>query len=260
MRADIFLSQNGYIESRTRASRLILEGKVYADGRALCKASEDIPDGEHKVEITHNDIYVGRGGLKLDAAIKRFEINVTGKRCIDIGASTGGFTDCLLQNGARQVYSIDSGRGQLHPKLLWDDRIVNIEGYNARWLSRDELGIFDIAVMDVSFISQTLIHKALSTVLDEGAVFVSLIKPQFESGRSALGKNGIVKSAKDREHAINRVLESAFANGFDLIGLMNSPIEGGDGNHEYLACFVKREESLIKNCIDAKYISAIARN
>ena len=260
MRADVFLSQNGYAESRTRAARLISEGKVLLDGRILCRASEDIPDGEHSVEITENDVYVGRGGLKLDAAIKRFEINVTGKRCIDIGASTGGFTDCLLQNGARRVYSIDSGRGQLHPKLLSDERVVNIEGYNARVLSRDELGIFDIAVMDVSFISQTLIHKALSTVLDDGAVFVSLIKPQFEAGRSALGKNGIVKSAVDREKAICKVLQSAFANGFELIGLMNSPIEGGDGNHEYLACFVKKEGSIINSCIDSKHIAAISRN
>lgn len=260
MRADVFLSQNGYAESRTRAARLISEGKVLIDGRVLQKASDDIPDGEYTVEITENDAYVGRGGLKLEAALGQFEINVAGKRCIDVGASTGGFTDCLLQNGAKEVYSIDSGRGQLHPRLLSDERVVNIEGYNARELSRDELGEFDIAVMDVSFISQTLIHKALSSVLDDGAIFISLIKPQFESGRSALGKNGIVKSAKDRENAINKVLESALANSLEPIGLINSPIDGGDGNREYLACFVKRDGSVIKNRIDQKSITEISRN
>ncbi len=260
MRADIFLSENGYAESRTRAARLISEGKVIIDGRTVQKASEDISDREHTVVITENDAYVGRGGLKLEAALGHFKIDVTGKRCIDIGASTGGFTDCLLQKGAEVVFAIDSGKGQLHPRLLVDERVVNIEGYNARELSREGLGVFDIAVMDVSFISQTLIHKALSEILDEGAIFISLIKPQFESGRSALGKNGIVKNAKDRENAINRVFDSALANGFEPTGIINSPIEGGDGNREYLACFVKRETGVAINSIDPKHIASISHN
>ena len=260
MRADTFLAQEGYAESRTRAARLISEGKIIIDGKTVQKASEEIAEGEHTVEITKEDLYVGRGGLKLEAALESFKVDVIGKKCIDVGASTGGFTDCLLQKGAGFVFAIDSGRGQLHPRLLNDERVINIEGYNARELSRDELGLFDVAVMDVSFISQTLIHKALSDVLYDGAIFISLIKPQFESGRSALGKNGIVKNAKDREKAIIRVLESAIINGLEPKGLIKSPIEGGDGNREYLACFVKKEGGICTNTIDQKYISAVSRN
>lgn len=260
MRADTFLAQNGYAESRTRAARLISEGKIVIDGKIVQKASEDIPDGKHTVVIKELDPYVGRGGLKLEAALEHFKIDVAEKKCIDIGASTGGFTDCLLQKGAGFVFAVDSGRGQLHPSLCSDERVINIEGYNARELSRDEFGVFDVAVMDVSFISQTLIHEGLSDVLDEGAVFIGLIKPQFESGRSALGKKGIVKNEKDRESAIKRVLESAVINSLEPVGLIRSPIKGGDGNVEYLACFIKKDGGIAENKIDAKYITAISRN
>ena len=123
MRADAFLSHNGFVESRTRAARLISEGKILIDGKVIQKASEEISDGEHTVDITETDRYVGRGGLKLEAALEQFSIDVSGKRCIDIGASTGGFTDCLLQKGAMSVCAIDSGKGQLHPKLLADQRV-----------------------------------------------------------------------------------------------------------------------------------------
>ena len=157
-----------------------------------------------------------------------------------MGASTGGFTDCLLQNGAAHVCAVDSGRGQLHARLLADERVRSVEEYNARELKCEDFGCFDVAVMDVSFISQTLIHPALSSVLSGGATFISLIKPQFEAGRSALGKNGIVKNAKDREIAVTRVINSADACGFELVGAIRSPIKGGDGNVEYLACFVKK--------------------
>ena len=132
MRADVYLVQNRYTDSRTCAARLISEGKVLIDGRTVAKASEDISDSEHDVRITEQDRYVGRGGLKLEAALEQFGIDVRGKRCIDVGASTGGFTDCLLQNGAASVYAVDSGRDQLHPKLRADGRVTNIEGFNAR--------------------------------------------------------------------------------------------------------------------------------
>ena len=259
MRADVYLVQNRYTDSRTCAARLISEGKVLIDGRTVAKASEDISDSEHDVRITEQDRYVGRGGLKLEAALEQFGIDVRGKRCIDVGASTGGFTDCLLQNGAASVYAVDSGRDQLHPKLRADGRVTNIEGFNAREMSKEDFGVFDIAVMDVSFISQTLIHPALSLVLTDGAIYVSLIKPQFESGRGALGKNGIVKDPKDRENAILRVLESAYLNGFEAKALIRSPIEGGDGNREFLACFVKKGESARKCNIDENYIKKISR-
>ncbi len=259
MRADSYLTLNGFVESRTRAARLISEGKILIDGKKINKPSEEIVDCEHDVVITEADAYVGRGGLKLESALEGFGVDVSGKRCLDIGASTGGFTDCLLQNGAAEVYAVDSGRGQLHEKLLCDTRVVNIEGYNARNLSSDELGCFDVAVMDVSFISQTLIHPALATVLNDGAEFISLIKPQFEAGRSALGKNGIVKNKKDRESAILKVVESAQICGFEFMGLKNSPIAGGDGNREYLALFIRRKNiSPINTAIDRKHIASVA--
>ena len=237
MRLDIYLVENGFCESRSRASRLIGEGKILIDGKVASKAGQEVSCGEHTVEITEVDRFVGRGGLKLEGAIENFGIDVSGKKCIDIGASTGGFTDCLLQRGASNVCAVDSGRGQLHPRLLEDIRVTSVEGFNARELSYDDFGTFDLAVMDVSFISQTLIHKALRSVLNEGAIFISLIKPQFEAGKSALGKGGIVKKPSDREQAIRRVLESASLCNFELLDIMRSPIEGGDGHIEYLAVF-----------------------
>ena len=239
MRADLYLCENGFVESRTKASRLISESKVMIDGRLIKKASENVTYGEHSVEILEADKYVGRGGLKLEGALESFKLDVSGKRCIDVGASTGGFTDCLLQNGAASVCAVDSGRGQLHDKLLSDLRVTSVEGFNARELTSDEFGCFDIAVIDVSFISQTLLHAPISSVLTDGAYFISLIKPQFEAGKSALGKNGIVKNPRDRESAILRVVESAAICGLGLEGLIRSPIEGGDGNREYLALFTK---------------------
>ncbi|MBE6583387.1 MAG: TlyA family RNA methyltransferase [Ruminococcaceae bacterium] len=237
MRADVFLCESGHVESRTRAARLIDEGKVIIDGKKISKASEHVDDGEHTVEITEVDRFVSRGGLKLCAALDTFEIDVVGKRCIDVGASTGGFTDCLLQYGAECVFAVDSGVDQLHYSLLENERVVSIEGFNARNLSRDFFGTFDIAVMDVSFISQTILHSCVADVLDEGAIFVSLIKPQFEAGRAALSKGGIVRDPKYREKAVSKVLDSARACGFDVVDVIRSPIEGGDGNREYLACF-----------------------
>ena len=237
MRADVYLCERGYAESRTRAARLIDEGKVIIDGCAIAKASEQISDGEHTVVITERDRFVSRGGLKLLKALTAFDVSVKGKRCIDVGASTGGFTDCLLQHGATCVYAVDSGSNQLHESLLRDERVVSVEGFNARNLSLQDFGVFSLAVMDVSFISQTVLHPNVAQVLDDGGVFISLIKPQFEAGRAALGKKGIVKDAKDRERAVTRVLESAQACGFEVVGVIASPIEGGDGNREYLACF-----------------------
>ena len=239
MRIDVYLVERGFCESRNKAARLIDEGKVMLDGRFVTKASLDVSDGEHAVEIIEQDRYVGRGGLKLEGALEHFGLDVVGKRCIDVGASTGGFTDCLLQRGAAHVCAVDSGRGQLHGKLLEDIRVTSVEGYNARSLNSEEFGFFDIAVMDVSFISQTLLHAPVFSVLRDGACFVSLIKPQFESGRSALGKGGIVKKASDREAAVRRVVESAILCGFSLRGVIRSSIEGGDGNREYLALFEK---------------------
>ncbi len=237
MRLDIYLVEKGFCESRSRAARLISEGKIFLDGKKAAKAGQEVSEGEHIVEITEVDRFVGRGGMKLEGALDSFCIDVSGKRCIDVGASTGGFTDCLLQRGAAHVCAVDSGRGQLHQRILEDIRVTNIEGFNARELTPDTFGYFDIAVMDVSFISQTLIHPALRSVMEDGAIFISLIKPQFEAGKSALCKGGIVKKPADRELAIKRVLESAAVCRFESLGVIRSPIEGGDGNIEYLAAF-----------------------
>lgn len=250
MRIDVYLVEKGFCESRNKAARLIGDGKVIFDGKTVSKPSFEVSEGEHTVEITETERFVGRGGLKLDGALEYFGIDVADKRCIDVGASTGGFTDCLLDRGAAHVCAVDSGRGQLHKKLLEDVRVTNVEGFNARELSCDEFGLFDVAVMDVSFISQTLLHAPVSSVLRDGGVFVSLIKPQFEAGRSALGKNGIVKKPSDREAAIRRVLDSACLCGFDALDVIRSPIDGGDGNREYLAAFIKKHCERINEKID----------
>lgn len=248
MRVDVYLVLQGYAESRNKAARLILDGAVLIDGNPVKKTSENIDEKIfHEVFITQKEKYVGRGGLKLEEAIKTFGINVSNGRYIDVGASTGGFTECLLQNGALHVTALDSGHGQLHPKLANDRRVRSVEGYNARNLNPADVGMFDGAVMDVSFISQTAIIPALKGVIKEDGFLVSLIKPQFEAGKSAMGKNGIVKSRDDRIRAVTRVLSCACDNHLDCIGVINSPIHGGDGNIEYLAYFLHKESTQPKN-------------
>ena len=262
MRADLYLTQNGYADSRTLARKLIEDGAVVLDGRVLKKAAEEIHDGAHTVTVasTADTRYVGRGGLKLEGALAAFRLDPTGLVMADIGASTGGFTDCLLQNGAALVFAVDAGHGQLHPKLQSDLRVRSAEGVNARNLSPSDLiavdtawreahpdvsavpfaGSVDGIVMDVSFISQTLLHPALASILKDGGWMVALIKPQFELTRSALNKQGIVKQERDRKAAVERVLQSAAACGFEAVSVIPSPIEGGDGNREFLAYFVKK--------------------
>ncbi|MBQ9112131.1 MAG: TlyA family RNA methyltransferase [Clostridia bacterium] len=257
MRADVYLTVFGHTKSRKKAQDLIDAGAVRIDGRQLKKSSalinEEVP---HEVEIEQVFKYVSRGGMKLEAALDAFKINVNHKKAVDVGASTGGFTDCLLKRGAAAVYAIDSGIGQLHPDLLADSRVRSIEHFNARELDASVTdGHCDIAVADVSFISQTYIIDRIATVLCDGGVFVSLIKPQFEAGRAALGKNGVVHSSAYRFLAAKRVISFACENGFDCVDLIRSPIDGGDGNKEYLACFVKRE--CVMPRVDDKMIKRI---
>lgn len=262
MRIDLYLVQNGYADSRTLAQKLIADGAVTVDGRSVRKPSEDISEGSHTVAVvsTADTRFVGRGGLKLEAALNAFPVRVEGLVMADIGASTGGFTDCLLQKGAARVYAVDAGHGQLHPRLLADDRVRSAEGMNARSLTPADLrrieaewqvshgeiavndftGTVDGIVMDVSFISQTLLHPALAGLLREGGFMITLIKPQFELTKSALNKQGVVKQERDRKAAVDRVLTSAAACGFEAVSVIPSPIEGGDGNREFLAYFVKR--------------------
>ena len=241
MRADVFLASFGYAKSRSAAQSMISEGSVIINGKRIEKASENIDENaENNVEITAKQKFVGRGGYKLEYALEKFNIDVKGMTAIDVGASTGGFTDCLLQRGAVKVFAVDSGEGQLDTSLVSDSRVVNIEKYNARNLkSTDFDSKIDIAVMDVSFISQTLIIPSLSDLLTDGAWFVSLIKPQFEVGRSAVGKKGIVKSSKDRINAVKNVVSFAENFGLGCLGVSESVITGGDGNVEYVAAFQK---------------------
>ena len=242
MRLDKYITDKGFAESRTRAEKLILSGKVKIDGQIRQKPSFDIDEfSEHKIEVEDTEKYVSRGGYKLEGALDKFNIDVSELEIIDVGASTGGFTDCLLQRGAKKVLALDSGRDQLHKNIRLDSRVECIEGYNARNISASDVGVFDGAVMDVSFISQTLIIPSLVGVIKDGGFFVSLIKPQFEAGRAALGKGGIVKKDEDRMDAIRRVCACATFYGLCLMGLTRSSIEGGDGNIEYLAHFKKSQ-------------------
>ena len=238
MRLDLYLLAHGYVDSRESAKRLIEEGLVTLDGAVVTKPAKDIT-GEPVIAVAEKK-YVGRGGEKLEGALALFGIDVKGKRALDIGASTGGFTDCLLQQGAVHVVALDAGTGQLHPKLLADARVTNLEKYNARALEKKDVGEADIVVMDVSFISQTYILPRIPAVLAENGIAVTLIKPQFEAGRAALNKQGIVRAPKDRIRAIARVLDAAVMAGLSPVGLAPSPILGGDGNEEYLACFIPR--------------------
>lgn len=240
MRADLYLFDMGHVKSRQTAKNLIDEGAAIIDGRVVKKPSEAVDETlPHEVRLLHTEKYVSRGGLKLEAALNHFGIDVSGMRAIDIGASTGGFTDCLLQHGAAHVTAIDSGVGQLDKKLQSDSRVTSFEKFNARRLAEgDAVGIssgFDIAVMDVSFISGTYIIPGIAKILSCNGYLISLIKPQFEAGREAVGRSGIVKDKKYHMQAIKKVLECAGAEGFGCLGVIRSPIPGGDGNTEYLA-------------------------
>ncbi|MBE6554294.1 MAG: TlyA family RNA methyltransferase [Ruminococcaceae bacterium] len=245
MRADVFLTEGGYVQSRQRAKTLIEGGCVVIDGVTLTKPSTAVSEGEHRVEITDSIRYVGRGGLKLEAALDAFSINPCGMSALDIGASTGGFTDCLLSRGAENVCAIDAGEGQLSPKLLSDPRVRSIERFNARELTPDIVGDrVDLIVMDVSFISATYIMPRFPALLREGGHAVVLIKPQFEVGRQSIGKGGIVKDIRAHREAIERVLDAGEGLGLSSVGLIVSPVTGGDGNREFLVDFIYCSETV----------------
>ncbi len=246
MRADLYLFTYGYVKSRQKAKVLIENQCVLLDGRVLSKPSYEVDEQiSHSVEVSDNCIYVSRGGLKLEAILDYAKIDVNGKICLDIGASTGGFTDCLLKRGANKVYALDSGSNQLDIDLKNDSRVVSIENFNARNdLSEVVKDKIDIITIDVSFISQTLIIPSAFNTLGDGGAYISLIKPQFEVGKTGVGKGGIVKDKKFRKLAVMRVIECANSLGYFCKALIKSPILGGDGNTEYLAVFSKSGENL----------------
>lgn len=257
MRADLFLTEKGYVPSRKKAQVLIEEGKVSIDGRTIQKASQQIDDGEHAVQIMQSDEvrYVGRGGLKLEAALDAFAIDVCGKIALDIGASTGGFTDCLLQRGVKKVYAVDAGVGQLAKTLVDNPAVVSIEKLNARNLVPEHIDntCVDLIVMDVSFISATYIISQFPALMTEMGEAVCLIKPQFEVGRAMIGKGGIVRDRAAHADAIKRVCTFARSVGLFPIALIPSPIEGGDGNREFLLHLV-RQESIGKVLTDQRIL------
>lgn len=243
MRLDVYLFERGMVSSRTEAKGFITDSAVKVNGKVITKPSFDVTE-DAVVEVDKSSKkYVGRGGMKLEAAIAAFGISVEGKKAIDIGASSGGFTDCLLQNGALSVIAVDSGTAQLVEKLRKDERVVSIENYNARYMMAEDLPyVPNLCVMDVSFISATYIIPAIKRILAPGADFVCLIKPQFEVGKSGLGKGGIVKSVKFRRDAVDKVVKFAEENGFKCHSVIESPIIGGDGNIEFLAYFQNGEQ------------------
>ena len=239
MRIDLYLSQNGFAESRQKAKGLLEKGLVCVNGKPVVKSSHDVSECDTVTVTGQGLCYVGRGGLKLEGALKAFSFDPHGMIAIDVGASTGGFTDCLLQNGVQKVYAVDAGTDQLHPKLKNDSRVVSLENCNARNLSEELIPEkVSLAVMDLSFISQTLVYGALTNVLAPGAVLISLVKPQFELGRKAINKNGIVKDKKQHAAVLASIIQTAALHHLYCESLAISPITGGDGNIEYLAKFV----------------------
>lgn len=240
-RADILLVEKGFAESREKAKALILSGNVYVNNQKIEKAGELI-DCNAQIVIKEQLKYVSRGGLKLEKALNFFNINVSGKIALDIGASTGGFTDCLLQSGAKKVYCVDVGYGQLAWKLREDPRVINFEKTNFRYFEREKIpDKIDIVVCDVSFISLTLIANKIKEFMEVNTEGVLLIKPQFEAGREEVGKKGVVRSAQTHIRVIKKVVDCYFDLGISIKGLTYSPIKGPEGNIEYLL-YLKRED------------------
>lgn len=234
-RLDLLLVNRNLAETREKAKAIIMSGNVFVDGQREDKAGSSFPV-EAVIEIKGNPLkYVSRGGLKLEKAVERYELNLVGRICMDIGSSTGGFTDCMLQNGAVKVYAVDVGTNQLAWKLRQDERVVSMEKTNIRYLTRKQVeDEISFASIDVSFISLTKVLQPIKELLSDEGEVIALIKPQFEAGREKVGKKGVVRDRKVHEEVIHTVTEYAISIGFDCIGLDFSPIKGPEGNIEYL--------------------------
>ena len=246
-RLDVLLVEKGLASSREKAKALIMAGIVYVNQNKEDKAGASFDPEEAQIEVRGAALpYVSRGGLKLEKALKVFPIDLTDRVCMDIGASTGGFTDCMLQNGAARVYSIDVGYGQLDWKLRSDPRVVCMEKTNFRYVKPEDLGegpAPSFASVDVSFIGLDKILPAALQILTPGAEMVCLIKPQFEAGRDKVGKKGVVRDRKVHEEVVRDVTAMAAGLGFEVLGLDYSPIRGPEGNIEYLMHLRKPAES-----------------
>lgn len=242
-RIDKLLVERGLADSRTKAQALVMAGLVLVNEQRVAKPSDTTPlDAQIRLKGADDPTsrYVGRGGLKLEAALREFAIDVNGLVCIDVGASTGGFTDCLLQHGAASVLALDVGHNQLDWRLRNDPRVTVKEGVNARYLKpEDSSNKFDLAVMDVSFISATKVMPALIALLAQAGRLITLIKPQFEVGRGEVGSGGIVRDPEKHVRVIAEVNQAATHLGLRAVGLIESPLQGADGNREFLALYEK---------------------
>jgi len=253
IRLDIAVTEQGLAPSREKAKALIMAGQVFVNNQKVSKPGTEIKP-EDTVEVRGKTLqYVSRGGLKLEKAMKVFPISLQNKICMDVGASTGGFTDCMLQNGAVRVYSIDVGYGQLAWKLRCDERVVNLERTNFRYVTREQVpDEIAFASVDVSFISLKLILPVLQQLLCDGGQAVCLIKPQFEAGKENVGKKGVVRDLAVHLSVVERIIDLALENGFSVEGLAFSPIKGPEGNIEYLIYLVKDTSPQLAADVDAQ--------
>ncbi len=254
-RLDVLLVKKGLAPSREKAKAVIMAGSVYVDGQKEDKAGSVFDEESAQIEVRGHALpYVSRGGLKLEKALKVFPITLTDKICMDIGASTGGFTDCMLQNGAARVYSVDVGYGQLDWKLRQDDRVVCMEKTNFRYMTPEDIpDVLDFASVDVSFISLDKILTPAYALLKEQGEMVALIKPQFEAGREKVGKKGVVRDPKVHEEVISRIVRHADEVSFEVLDLSYSPIRGPEGNIEYLIHLRKNPERTVYPDIPAVF-------
>lgn len=241
-RLDVLLVEQGLADSREKAKAIIMSGIVYVDNNKEDKAGTTFEETA-RIEVRGNTLkYVSRGGLKLEKAMNNFGVTLDGKVCMDVGASTGGFTDCMLQNGAVKVYSVDVGHGQLAWKLRNDERVVCMEKTNIRYVTPDDISdVIEFASIDVSFISLTKVLPAVRKLMTPDGEIVCLIKPQFEAGREKVGKKGVVRELSTHIEVVQMIVEYARANGFRTLHLSYSPIKGPEGNIEYLLHITKDE-------------------
>lgn len=250
-RLDVLLVNRGLAPSREKAKAMIMEGNVFINNNREDKAGSMFPD-DCVIEIHGNTLkYVSRGGLKLEKAMTHFGITLDGKICMDIGASTGGFTDCMLQNGASKVYAVDVGYGQFAWKLRQDERVVCMEKTNIRYVTPQDIDdALDFASVDVSFISLTKVLGPARELLKDHGQMVCLIKPQFEAGREKVGKKGVVRDKNVHEEVIEKIVSFALENGFSVHNLEYSPIKGPEGNIEYLVYIEKDENPKKEETVD----------
>ncbi len=255
-RIDVEMVNKGLVESREKAKALIMAGIVYADNQKILKAGDKVKETAN-IEIRGQKLpFVSRGGLKLDKAIKVFDLDMNNLICMDIGASTGGFTDCMLQNGAKKVYAVDVGYGQLAWKLRSDDRVVNMERTNIRYIDFNLItDKIDFISIDVAFISLKLVLPVAYELLKDGGDLVALIKPQFEAGKEEVGKKGVVRDPEIHRKVIEEIIEFSIVNKFKVENLDFSPIKGPEGNIEFLVKLKKSNEGL--NCLKENTVDEV---